>query len=107
MKNISSIRRPYEVIRGLILVSLGYGSKTINQIANDTNINWRTVELHLTYLVGRGLAREIFSSEYVRIFELTENGKDAAKAAAENIISRYVIKTNREEVKFTINFEQK
>ncbi len=57
-------------------MSLASGQKTINQISNETGINWRTVENHLTYLIGKSLVREAFSSSYVRIFELTAFGKD-------------------------------
>ena len=57
-------------------MSLASGQKTINQISNETGINWRTAESHLTYLLGKSLVREAFSSSYVRIFELTAFGKD-------------------------------
>jgi predicted transcriptional regulator len=68
-------RRTFLVLRNAILVSLSKGTKTINQIATETGINWRTVELHLTFLVGKGFTKEIFNSSYVRIFMLTEDGK--------------------------------
>ena len=63
-------------IRKDILKSLSAGQHTINHISNETNINWKTVDNHLIYLIGRGLVTEVFSSEYVRILELTEDGKD-------------------------------
>jgi len=69
-------KRTFEEIRKDILKSLSNGQNTINHISNETNINWKTVENHLIYLIGRGLVNEVFSSEYVRIFELTEEGKD-------------------------------
>ena len=68
-------KRTFHVIRDLILLTLEKDKKTINQLANESGINWRTVEKHLTYLIGKKLVAEIFSSEYVRIFELTELGK--------------------------------
>ncbi|MBN2453960.1 ArsR family transcriptional regulator [Candidatus Woesearchaeota archaeon] len=74
--NGKSSRRRFEELRLAILRSLSKGQKTINQIAAETGINWRTVELHLTYLAGRGLVVEIFSSSYVRIFQLSTAGKD-------------------------------
>ena len=69
-------KRTFQKIRKDILKSLSAGQNTINHISNETDINWKTVENHLIYLIGRGLVNEVFSSEYVRIFELTEEGKD-------------------------------
>ena len=57
-------------------MSLASGQKTINQISGETQINWKTVERHLTYLNGKGWVREVFNSSYVRIYELTAFGKD-------------------------------
>ena len=71
-----TIKRTFIEIRNSILLSLASGQKTINQISGETNVNWKTVERHLIYLVGKGWAREVFSSAYVRIFELTAFGKD-------------------------------
>jgi predicted transcriptional regulator len=68
-------RRTFSTLRSAIMLTLSRGTKTINQISTETGINWRTVELHLTYLVGKGFAKEIFNSSYVRIFTLTEEGK--------------------------------
>ena len=67
-------KRTFEVIRDIILLTIGEDKKTINQVSTDSGINWRTVEKHLTYLIGKKLVSEIFSSEYVRIFELTKYG---------------------------------
>ncbi|MBW2980613.1 ArsR family transcriptional regulator [Candidatus Woesearchaeota archaeon] len=69
-------KRTFKEIRKDILKSLSNGQETINHISNETDINWKTVENHLIYLIGRGLVSEVFSSDYVRIFELTEEGKD-------------------------------
>ena len=71
-----AIKRTFISIRNSILLSLASGQKTINQISGETQINWKTVERHLVYLVGKGWAREAFNSAYVRIFELTAFGKD-------------------------------
>lgn len=71
-----SIKRSFIEIRNSILLSLASGQKTINQISNEAQINWKTVERHLIYLIGKGWAREAFSSAYVRVFELTAFGKD-------------------------------
>ncbi|MBI2541697.1 ArsR family transcriptional regulator [Candidatus Woesearchaeota archaeon] len=72
----SYIKRSFIDIRNPILISLASGQKTINQISSETRINWKTVERHLTYLIGKGWVREAFSSAYVRIFELSAFGKD-------------------------------
>ncbi len=71
-----NVKRTFIKIRNSILLSLASGQKTINQISGETQINWKTVERHLVYLVGKGWVREAFSSTYVRIFELTAFGKD-------------------------------
>ena len=70
------IKRTFIEIRNSILLSLASGQKSINQISSETQINWKTVERHLVYLMGKGWAREVFSSAYVRVFELTAFGKD-------------------------------
>ena len=68
------VKRTFDEIRYLILSTLIDGKRTINDISNKTQINWKTVENHLTWLTGRGLVKEVFSSAYVRIFELTDTG---------------------------------
>jgi len=69
-------KRTFTEIRDLILLSLASGQKTINQISINTSINWKTVESHLTHLTGKSLVKEVFSSSYVRVYELTAFGKD-------------------------------
>ena len=71
-----SIKRSFIDIRNSILISLASGQKTINQISNETQINWKTVDRHLIYLIGKGWVREVFSSSYVRTFELNAFGED-------------------------------
>ena len=91
-------KRTFDILRKKILVTLSKGQKTTNQISVDSGINWRTVENHLTYLMGKSLVSEIFSSKYVRIFELTEEGKKYLKNIfSENITihdGKIEIKTN-------------
>ena len=72
-------KRTFVQIRKLILASLVESKKTINQISLDSGVNWRTVEKHLTFLIGKKYVSEIFSSEYVRIFELTSIGNTFVK----------------------------
>ena len=71
-----SSKRTFIEIRDLILLSLASGQKTINQISIITRVNWKTVENHLFYLSGKTLVKEVFSSSYVRVYELTAFGKD-------------------------------
>lgn len=80
-----TIKRTFSKIRNSLLLSLASGQKTINQISSETSINWKTVEHHLIYLVGKGWAREAFSSTYVRIFELTAFGKDYLRRNVKNV----------------------
>lgn len=67
-------KRKFSELREIILRALAHDQKTINQLSSETGINWRTISNHLVYLVGRGLAKEVFSSRFVRIFEITEKG---------------------------------
>src|SRR3989344_3554331 len=86
-------KRTFIEIRERLLFVLSHKRKTINQIANDSGVNWKTVEKHLTYFVGKGLVEEVFSSEYVRIFELTSKGKELAKDIEEREL-RKIVKDN-------------
>ena len=69
-------KRRFSEIRDIILANLSDGRKTVNQISSETGINWKTVDNHLIYLVGKGMVQVVFSSPYVKIFELTEVGKE-------------------------------
>ena len=94
-------KRRFTDIRHSILLSLASGQKTINQISSETQINWKTVERHLIYLNGKGWVKEVFSSAYVRIFELTAFGKDyLRKKMPKNmrITDKKIIIFHREEV---------
>lgn len=72
-------KRTFSEIRKDILNSLESNCEmSINSISRDTDVNWRTVEKHLVYLVGRGYAKEVFTSAYVRIISLTDKGKALA-----------------------------
>ena len=69
-------KRNFQEIRDLILLTLSGNRKTINQLAQESGINWKTTQHHLVYLIGKQMVKEVFSSPYVRIFELTDNGDD-------------------------------
>lgn len=71
----AALKRTFSIIRNMILFELYKGEKTINQVAINTNINWKTVEKHLVHLVGKKQAQEIFTSKFVRIFGISELGK--------------------------------
>ncbi|MFT4303843.1 MAG: hypothetical protein ACMXYG_04715 [Candidatus Woesearchaeota archaeon] len=75
VNNSSPKRKKFTTIRNLILKSLTEKRKTINQLAKDIGVNWRTVESHLTYLSGKKHIIEVLSSEYVRIFDITDSGR--------------------------------
>ena len=69
-------KRRFSEIRDLILKNLYGNKKTVNQISSEAIINWKTVDNHLIYLVGKAMVQVVFSSPYVKIFELTELGKE-------------------------------
>jgi predicted transcriptional regulator len=73
------VKRTFSKLRENILITLAEDKKTINEISRKADINWRTVESHLNYLSGRGLVNEAFSSDYVRIFEITPEGEEYIK----------------------------
>ncbi len=68
-------KRTFDQLRLSILLTLTRKHLTINQISQQCGINWKTVESHLTYLLGKCYVKEIFSSEYVRIFDITSDGR--------------------------------
>jgi predicted transcriptional regulator len=84
-------RKTFKQIRYLILSSLTHKRMTINHIATEININWKTVENHLVNLMGKEYVKEVFSSEYVRIFEITEKGR--------NSLSLPILKKNKTVIK--------
>jgi predicted transcriptional regulator len=72
-------KRTFEEIRNAMIVELARGKSTINDLAKKSGVNWKTTQNHLIFLVGTGLASEVFNSEYVRIFEITDKGKTYAE----------------------------
>ncbi len=67
-------RRTNGQIRKSILARFK-GSMSIYEIALAAGINWRTTELHLNYLKGRGLVAEVFTHRHLRIFEKVKERK--------------------------------
>jgi len=72
-------KRTFSDLRTEILKALARGQKTVNKISSETGINWKTVDNHLIYLIGKGLVSVVFSSPYVKIFEISEKGKQKIK----------------------------
>ncbi len=72
------MKRTFKEIRKDILINLGSEVCSINYISKNINVNWRTVEKHLVYLVGRGYVEKIYSCEYVRLLKRTESGEALA-----------------------------
>lgn len=68
-------KRTFKELRQAILSDLLQGRKTVNQLAKDAGINWKTVDNHLIWLKGRGFIRDVFVSSYVKIYELTDEGR--------------------------------
>ncbi len=68
------MKRTFYELRQLILRELSNGQQTINTLSKNTGINWRTAKEHLEFLGLNGDVTEVVSSEYVRIFRLTEQG---------------------------------
>ncbi len=69
-------KRTFGEIRVLLLIHLSKGQKTINTLAKEAGVNWKTVDNHIIYLLGKGFAKEILNSPYARIVEITDKGKE-------------------------------
>ena len=67
-------RRTNHELRNRILARIK-GAMSIYEIAQAACINWRTTELHLNYLKGRGLVAEVFTHKHLRIFERVKGKK--------------------------------
>jgi len=87
-------KRKFTEIREILLLTLSKGKQTINTLAKEAGVNWKTTENHLTYLIGKGLAAEIFSSPYARIFELTEKGRDSVEKIKPSGTLKFIKKEN-------------
>ena len=73
-------KRRFDEIRIMILKTLAENRKqTMNELAVNSGLCWRTVKTHIIYLKGKGFAKEILSTPYVRIFEITEKGEEESK----------------------------
>ena len=52
---------------------------TINELGKISSVNWKTTERHLVYLCGKGFVKEILFTSYVKIYGITERGKEFLK----------------------------
>ena len=76
-------KRKFGEIRGKLFKSLVPGQRTLNDLAKRSGVNWKTTDRHITYLIGKGLVREVLSTPYVRIYELSDKGKAVARGPKE------------------------
>jgi DNA-binding transcriptional ArsR family regulator len=81
-------KRTFKNIRESILICLASGQNTVNKISAHTSINWRSVEHHLAYLVGRGLVNNVLDSRFVRIFELSDLGRQYVRRLGINPVEQ-------------------
>ncbi|OYT32762.1 hypothetical protein B6U93_00620 [Candidatus Woesearchaeota archaeon ex4484_78] len=65
-------KRKFVELRAQILRELKKGERTINELAKATKTNWRTVDNHITYLIGKGKVVPVLQTKYVRIYKLAE-----------------------------------
>ena len=74
-------KRSFDEIRMKLLKTLASNKKqTLNEPAVNAGLCWRTAKTHIVYLKGKGFAREVLSTPYVRIFEITEKGEEESKS---------------------------
>ncbi|MBI2663835.1 ArsR family transcriptional regulator [Candidatus Woesearchaeota archaeon] len=90
------MRRTFLQLREHILRALLEGPLTINQVACRTGINWRTAKHHLEFLKYRGMAAEVVSSSYVKIYRITEQGGSSFPV-------KQAVKREALEVEITLN----
>ena len=72
LKRMKRRKRKFAEIRQQILKELKKGEKTLNQLAKATNTNWSTVDKHIIFLVGKGIAEPVLQTKYVRIYRLAK-----------------------------------
>ena len=65
-------KRKFEELRAQILRELKKGERTVNQLAKAAKTNWRTIDKHITFLVGKGKVEPVLQTRYVRIYRLAE-----------------------------------
>ena len=69
-------KRTFLQLREHIIHNLAAGRKTANQVSAETGIGWKTVAKHVIHLRGTGLVKLSFTNGYMKVFELTDQGKE-------------------------------
>jgi predicted transcriptional regulator len=64
--------------RRKILTMLSLGPQNCNQIANELDLDWWSVQKHLNLLLKANLVKSIGFGR-IRFYKLTANGEDAMK----------------------------
>jgi predicted transcriptional regulator len=70
------VRRTNKELRIRILCSFSNQPRPIREIAHKSKVDWYATERHLNYLKGRELVTEVFRHKLLRLFQLTNLGKD-------------------------------
>lgn len=89
-------KRKFSELRENLIFTLSKGKKTLNTLAKEAGVNWKTTDNHLTYLMGKGLVEEVFSSPYARIFALTEKGRELVEKLYPSGMLKFVKKEDKE-----------
>ena len=71
-----ALKRTFFELRENIIHNLSSGRKTAGQISSETGIGWKTVSKHIIHLRGTGLVKLSFTNGYMKVFELTADGKE-------------------------------
>lgn len=73
------VRRTNKELRTRILASFTDKPMPIREIAKKAKVDWYSTERHLTYLKGRDMVKEVFSHRLLRLFHITELGKQVVE----------------------------
>ena len=72
-------RKTFGRIRYIILSAFKDKQLTAYEISKITGIYWPTVRNHLIYLKGTDMIKEVFRHNRLKVFGLTEEGKNYLK----------------------------
>jgi predicted transcriptional regulator len=73
-------RRRQAVIRKELILAFSDQALSIRQVSEKAGVDWYTAERQLAQLKGRDLVEEVFSHRLLRLFRLTQLGKETASA---------------------------
>lgn len=73
-------RRRQADIRKALLLAFTEQALSIRQISEKSAVDWYTTERQLNQLKGRELVEEVFSHRLLRLFRLTQQGRDVVTA---------------------------